>query len=123
METSTKLTLPFGCTRGLPETVRVAWGARMIFPDDLLASRQGCAGGDDGGPERTALLDWLSKTAGGEARLKARELAAGYELSPASQEVVTLYEDEVGKVVGSPQGSHGYLYIAAWLHEHNTEEG
>jgi hypothetical protein len=28
---------------------------------------------------------------------------------------VTLYEDERGIVRANPQGSHGYLYVAAWL--------
>jgi hypothetical protein len=28
---------------------------------------------------------------------------------------VTLFEDEDGIIVGNPQGSYGYLYVAAWL--------
>jgi hypothetical protein len=26
-----------------------------------------------------------------------------------------IYEDERGKIVGSAQGSYGYLYVAGWL--------
>lgn len=113
-----QLALPYGCTRGLEPGVTVAWGARMIWPDDLLPDRQGCAGGETGGPERNELLSWLSSTAGAAMRDKARRLAGGWDLSAGSNEIVTLYEDTVGKVVGSPQGSHGYFYVAAWLHEH-----
>lgn len=118
--TTTALTLPYGCTRGLEPGVTVAWGARMIWPDDLLHDRQGCAGGEDGCDERRELLDWLGTGAGNAMRAEARRLAGGYELSAASEDVITLYEDEVGKVVGSPQGSHGYFYVAAWLHAHVT---
>ncbi len=108
--------LPYGLRRGVPDDVEVAWGARLLWPDDLVHDRQGCAGGEPGGPERTALLDWLSGGAGEAMRHKARCLARSYELSPTSDAIVTLYEDIVGKVVGSPNGSHGYLYVAAWLH-------
>lgn len=114
----TKINVPYGCNRALPDGVRFAWGARMIDPADLLPDRQGCAGGEDGCAERGAVLNWLSSGAGDAAREKARELFTSYKLNGASQDVVTLYEDDRGVVKGSPQGSHGYLYVAAWLHEH-----
>lgn len=119
-----KLTLPFGCNRAIAAQARrprVAWGARLIAPADLLWDRQGCAGGEEGGPERTALLEWLSAGAGEAARERARELRLGvgdHELDGRSQAMVSLYVDERGEVMGSPQGSHGYVYIAAWLFEH-----
>lgn len=117
-----KLTLPFGCTRGLPAGCTVAWGARMIAPADLLASRQGCAGGEDGSPERAKLLEWISGGAAEKARAAAREAKMGTpagwgDYAANSQAVVTLYEDATGKIVGSSQASYGYVYLAAWLHE------
>jgi len=117
MTNDTKLVrLPHGCNKGIPDNVRVAWGARLIAPADLVWDRQGCAGGEEGGEDRAALLDWLM--IGGEA---ARDFCRANRMGIAngsSEEVVTLYEDERGIVVGSPQGSHGYVYIAAWLKEH-----
>ena len=35
---------------------------------------------------------------------------------------VVIYEDEDGKIVGSPQNSGGYVYVCGWLHKH-TKEG
>jgi hypothetical protein len=34
--------------------------------------------------------------------------------------VFTLFDDGVAKVVGSPHGNSGYLYVTAWLHEHEA---
>lgn len=31
-------------------------------------------------------------------------------------QTVTLFEDNIGRIVGNPQRSYGYLYVAAWLH-------
>jgi hypothetical protein len=117
MTDDTKIRLPFGCTKGLPDGVQVAWGARLIAPADLLWDRQGCAGGEEGGPERAKLLDWLGAGAGDKARDFCRATNMGVSNGDSS-DVVTLYEDDQGMVVGSPQGSHGYVYIAAWLKEH-----
>lgn len=117
-----KITLPYGCNKGLPEGVRVAWGARFIWPDDMLYDRQGCDGGEPGGVERRDLLAWLDAGAGAGARVAARVWAESGRLTLDSDETVTLYKDEYGKVVGSPQSSHGYLYVAAWLFEHVNKE-
>ncbi len=116
--TTEKITLPFGCNKALPENCRIAWGARMIFPDDLLPDRQGCAGGEPGGPDRSMLLDWLGSGVGDEMRENAKALAGCYQMKPDSNETFLLYEDARGVVYGSPQGSYGYLYVCAYLHEH-----
>jgi hypothetical protein len=117
----TQIKLPFGCTKGLPEGVQVAWGARMIAPNDLLWDRQGCAGGEEGGPERVKLLNWLGQGAGNAARefCLVNRIGMGSSIiaDGSSHDIIPLYEDEHGKIVGSPQGSHGYVYIAAWLKE------
>lgn len=109
------LSLPYGATSSLPDTVRVAWGARFIWPDDLVWNRQGCAGGTDGCAERAEILAWLSAGAGEAARAAARQLARdGWD--SRSDDTRTLYDDGIGRIVGNPQGSCGYLYVAAWLH-------
>lgn len=124
MSTTEKLTVPYGCSRGLPDGVRVAWGARLVAPADLLHDRQGCAGGTDGCEERQQLLSWLSGGAGDAARAKLREGRYGMPMGlmgGGSQDIETVYDDGVGCVVASPQGSHGYVYIAAWLIDHVGE--
>lgn len=89
----------------------------MIWPDDLLWDRQGCAGGEDGCRERRALLGWLDSGAGEAARAQVRVLAQRELWSPRDEDVRVLYDDATGRIVGSPQRSHGYCYIAAWRHE------
>lgn len=121
-DTTSNVKLPFGCNRGLPAGIQVAWGARLIAPNDLLWDRQGCAGGAEGGPERAALLDWLGSGAGDLARefCLVNRIGMGSSIiaDGSSHDIITLYEDEHGKIVGSPQGSHGYVYTAGWLKEH-----
>jgi hypothetical protein len=105
------LRLPWGASRSVPEGVTTAWGARFIFPDDLLFDRQGFAG-----PDTEPLMQWLNGGALQDARNMARELARGVgTLRPDEDRTVTLHEDERGIIVGNPQASHGYLYVAAWL--------
>ena len=118
MSTTEKLHLAWGCNRALPDGVRYAWGARMIAPADLLYNRTDFAGGEQGDEGRTALADWLSGGAGEAARQTARDLNLGIGTSGQSSDVYTLYRDEQGTIMGSPQRSYGYVYIAAWLHEH-----
>jgi hypothetical protein len=103
----TDLRLAFGCVKALPEGTTTAWGARLIYPDDLVWDRQ-----DMVGPERETLARWLNSGALREALAAAR---THRELDPAKDVTVTLHEDRTGIVVGNPQRSHGYLYVAAWL--------
>jgi hypothetical protein len=49
------------------------------------------------------------------ARAEARRQADRFELKSDAQHTVTLFEDERGIVLASPQASYGYLYVAAWL--------
>jgi hypothetical protein len=119
------VSLSWGCNRALEAqagAVTVAWGARAIAPYDLLPSRMACAGGEDGSPERQKLLAWLNDGAGAAAQKRALELNLGLGsdewYGAGSQALVSLYRDEQGEVMASPQGSHGYVYIAAWLFEH-----
>lgn len=90
------------------------WGARWIWPDDIVWDRQDLKGTD--GARVAELQDWLNN--GGalmEARRRAAELAATYQLSSRDDVEVTLFEDERGVIKGNPQASYGHMYVAAWL--------
>jgi hypothetical protein len=105
--------LSFGRNAGLPESVEAAWGARMIWPDDLVWDRQDMFGSAE---QRKTLAEWLNGGALKAAREKLRELALEFgDWQPGASVEETLYEDQRGRVIGSPQGSHGYVYVAAWL--------
>ena len=105
--------LNFGYNAGLPDGVRAAWGARFIFPDDLLHDRTGIFGDE---AERKALIAWLN----GGALRAIRDAASNAGLRPNESREVVLYEDDKGKAVANPNASHGYLYVAAWLKEHEA---
>jgi hypothetical protein len=105
--------LGWGLNAAVPDTAAAAWGARLIFPDDLLHDRQDITGE---GEERTALVTWLNGGALRSALTEARRLADGYELTGSEERQVTLLDDEHGTIVANPRASHGYLYVAAWLH-------
>ena len=88
-------------------------GARWIFPDDILWDRTSWYSTDQ---ERAdALQTWLNEGALGKARNTAREMARSFALTKTGEDTVVLHEDAVGKIVGNPNRSHGYLYVAAWL--------
>lgn len=109
-----KPALQFGLTTALPDGITTAWGARLIFPDDLLHDRQSFPGMETEAGGR--LKDWLNK--GGalrEALAAARKMSKNFKLSPESRDIVTLFEDIVGRIDANPESSYGYLYVAAWL--------
>jgi hypothetical protein len=93
---------------------RPVWGARLIWPGDLVHDRTSTTGEDAG---LDALIAWLNAGPLHEALRCARlkQDAEGNYLRPDESREVTLYEDERGIVRANPQGSHGYLYVAAWL--------
>lgn len=102
--------LRFGCTRAIPAEVKTAWGARWIFPADMVWDRQ-----DLQGPDANQLKKWLNSGALRKASAKAQRLSSHLDLTPDGGETVTLYEDADGIIRASPQHSFGYLYVAAWL--------
>jgi hypothetical protein len=101
------LRLAFGCTKALPDGTTTAWGARLIYPNDLVHDRQ-----DLKGPDADDLKAWLN---GGPLRSALDAARSHRDLDPTKDVTVTLFEDEDGIIVGNPQASHGYLYVAAWL--------
>lgn len=102
------MNLQFGYNQAIPDTVTTAWGARWIYPDDIVWDRQ-----DLQGPEKEKLKAWLN----GGAIAKAREVARTerYFMASSSMGRIILYQDKIGIIVASPQASYGYLYVAAWL--------
>lgn len=111
-------TLAFGLN-DRPDDLTCAWGARWIWPNDLVWDRQDAFGPDD---DRAALMHWLNGSRGlnairplASALDTAKRMADEGLLRSSENRTVTLYEDERGIVRGNPQGSHGYVYVAAWL--------
>lgn len=100
------LKLGFGCVKALPDGVRNAWGARWIWPNDVVWDRQDLKGSDI-----EPLKDWLNGGALNAARIEA----AQNTLHQDEDRTVVLFEDDDGVIVGNPQSSYGYLYVAAWL--------
>lgn len=105
-------TLKFGLRDVVPPDARAAWGARLIYPDDVLADRTDCIGAAH---DRQELLDYLRLHVGERPWERAREMDERRELRSTSSETVTLFEDERCIVRANPNGSGGYLYAAAWL--------
>ena len=118
MSTTARLKIAFG-RMTYPDDAAAVWGARLIWPNDLLHDRQDLAARSDA--DKQALVEWLDGTPTGTGAIyQMREaLRDPYKLgiSPGTRYEIelNLYEDERGKIVGSPQGSHGYVYVAGWL--------
>lgn len=110
--TTLKDTLKFGLRDAVPDEAAAAWGARLIYPDNVVPDRVNCVGAHSA---RAALLAHLRDAAGNKPWQRARELHACGALRPSSTSNVTLFEDDHCLVVGNPRGGSGYLYVAAWL--------
>lgn len=98
--------------REMPE-VKAAWGARMIFPNDLVHDRTDMCGDRD---DKDKLLAWLSSVP------QPNDLrfinAVHANTGPRDENVFTIFEDDKGIMQASAQSSSGYLYVSAWLKEH-----
>lgn len=122
------LKLPWGASWLLVPGTKAAWGARLIYPDDLVWDRHGSAG-DEGLVKKT--LDWLNEkdeavsNYWGEAPMnrlgcalyKARQMDNNYEMSSSDKFGYVLYQDGKGAIMATPNASYGYLYVAAYLYE------
>lgn len=105
--------LEFGLNAELPDDVTLAWGARLIFPDDLVWNRQSVIGKDH--PDCQKFGAWCDKHGVRGALKEARRLSEKRLLLPSDNRVVVLYEDEQGIVKGNPNASYGYLYVVAYF--------
>lgn len=134
------ISLPFGASWLLVPGTKAAWGARLIYPDDLVYDRQGIAGDkelvdltlewmnskvdmvhpkkvwDSEAGWKTITGDPVNATILGHARWKAIQLNEDGDMSPKDKKGHVLYLDEKGAVLASPNGSYGYLYVAAYLY-------
>lgn len=117
-----KLELAFG-RRTHPDNVVAVWGARLIWPNDLVWNRQDLVADND--DVKSELITWLNGPNSGDGALSKALLALrepySLGLDPNGEEEAVIYEDESGKIVGSAQRSAGYLYVAGWLHRHVPE--
>lgn len=109
--------LAFGYRR-LPDTVRTAWGARWIINQegyvDAVWDRTDATGDDE---QRQRLLEHLRSDVQAIPQRKLADMLRSGEVSTRDDHEVVLYEDEVVTVVGNPQASAGYFYVAAYLNE------
>jgi hypothetical protein len=118
MSTTERLKLAFG-RQTFPDDAAAVWGARLIWPNDLLPDRQDLGARDD--EAKQALIAWLNgEPAGTGAIAKMRDALAepsrlGLGSNTPYEVEAVVFEDERGKIVGSPQGSYGYVYVAGWL--------
>lgn len=115
MTDDTKLQISFG-HRKFPDGLRAVWGARLIWPNDLVHDRQDLDSQDSEAKE--GLIHWLNNGAIKEMR---DNLTAPYSLGLGRDEDIedghTIYEDDKGKIVGIGRG--GYVYVCGWLFEHD----
>jgi hypothetical protein len=111
--------MPFGLSREVPADKTAAWGARFIYPDDMLPDRQSFPGMET--PAGQSLKAWLNSGALGKARKAARRMADTYKITPRTSETVTLFEDSFGKILASPNASHGYLYVVGFAKDESVE--
>ena len=92
------------------KTSPTAWGARLIAPADLLYDRQDLVAESD--EAKTELVAWLNGGAIHEALDWLRENYWQFRQDDAE---LVIYNDADGMIVGSTQGSGGYVYLAGWL--------
>jgi hypothetical protein len=128
MTTTDKPRLAYGLNDAIPEAHQHAvWGARLIFPDDLVWDRQdtinyGGLPDDQYALDRDLLTNWLNgtrdgyyPTTRGESPLDQALRAAKRLLRADQDENVVLYEDGIGQIIGNPRASFGYVYLVAYL--------
>lgn len=107
--------LAFGYRR-LPDGVTTAWGARLIITQDGMVDQVWDRIDTCGAAEpRRRLLDHLGEHVKDAPHRQLTQLLENYELSTREDREVVLYEDDVVRVLGSPQASAGYFYVSAFL--------
>jgi hypothetical protein len=104
--------LEFGLNAAIPTTAKAAWGARAIYRRggfDLVWDRQDMQALEP--DDKTALVKILN----GGALEAAQKAFAKAGLSSGDSKLVTLYEGDGCTMVCNPNGSYGYVYLAAWI--------
>lgn len=110
--TESELRLAFGYNKGIPADAQAVWGARLIWPDDLVWDRQDLVTKDEASKE--VLIDWLNKIGISKMRENLR-MPYTLGLHPIQDIEAVIYEDEIGKIIGNSNASAGYIYVVGWL--------
>jgi hypothetical protein len=98
--------------------INAVWGARLIWPDDLVHDRQDLDSNND--EAKAALIAWLNGASDGSGGAIAKmheklKTPVTLGLKYDGNQTAVIYEDEDGIIMGSAQSSHGYVYVSAWL--------
>ena len=98
----------------VPEKAQTHWSARAIWKwgdpgFDLLYDRQQCTGEDE---KRKEIAKWLNEV--GLKELHEAFVREGFRGSTGDR---ILIEDGKFGIMGTPNSSHGYAYIGAWMLE------
>lgn len=111
-----------GLSSAIPLTTLAAWGGRAIISGpayldsstfELPGNRQGFSFQCEIAKKRLKRI--LDSKVLQKMKDRFAELAAEGKIRPDSEQQILLYEDSTVKAVGNPNGSCGYLYLAAWL--------
>lgn len=111
--------LEWGCTAVLPVGLRCAWGARAICTRgniDIPYDRHGFFGAQE---DRHALSVWLNSHLS-ELEDCIRRYYRDGSLGAGNAPQAYVWENYEGMIFGWYRG--GYLYLAAFIHEHAPDE-
>jgi hypothetical protein len=110
--TTAEKTLAYGTRHAAEDlkTARAAWGARLIWPNDILGDRTDTFGSE---PDKKLMFKLLNERAPQPDQYLHLLLAE--DIDSRSHYSMVFYEDDDIKVIASPQGSCGYLYVTAVL--------
>lgn len=105
-----------------PADALAVWGARTILEGGtfgLVHDRQSLIGE---GVERVNLLERLNCGILREAQETVRELLRDGTMRSSEAGAFILHHDDRVIVYGNTNGSHGYLYLTAWLGPWNPKK-
>ena len=94
-------TLAFGYKRNIPEGVKALWGARAIYPNDVVWDRTDTVGEQ---ADKEDLLAWLNGEVKTEPWDTAMQMAASGWMTQDSEDEFVLYQDALGAREGQPAG-------------------
>jgi hypothetical protein len=108
--------LGWGAAHLVPAEAPAAWGARLIVMQsgdvDMVGNRQHAIGSEQ---DIDKLLGHLNGGANKVWMAKLGDMLRAREVRVDVGAEVVVYEDDLVKVAGNSNGSHGYFYVAAWL--------
>jgi hypothetical protein len=103
--------LAFGYRPALKHVpILAAWGARLIYPDDLVWDRTDAIGEQVHKDKLFALLNERAPQPKDFGPILSRN-----GIDSGSNVSIALYEDDEVLLMGSPQSSYGYFYVTGVL--------